>query len=390
MRVDFHPSAGPTVGVEWELALTDPVSGDLVSAAPQVFAGLAESGDGRATAGKVKRELLLNTVELVTGICRNAAEAADDLAGSLALLRTVTDAIGVELFCAGSHPYARWADQEVSDGERYATLIDRTQWWGRQMLIYGVHVHVGLASREAVLPALNAMLAYHPHLQALSASSPFWAGIDTGYASNRALMFQQLPTAGLPFQFDTWAQYEAYLDDVFGTGVIDDLSELRWDLRPAPALGTLEVRVCDGLPTLPEVAALTALTHCLVLDAEQRWRDGQLPPPLPPWHVQENKWRAARYGLDAIVIVDAAGTERLVTEDLPELVERLSPLAARLGCAEELAGVLDIVQVGASYQRQRTVAGAAEGDLHAVVRSLIGELHRGPPGWPGGRVKIRG
>jgi len=155
-------------------------------------------------------ELILNTVELVIGVCRNAGEVAAELGATLGAVRAAADGIGVHVFSAGAHPFARWEDQRVSDGARYATLIERTQWWGRQMLIYGLHVHVGIPHRDAVLPVLNAMLNFGPHLQVLTASSPFWAGLDTGYASNRALMFQQLPTAGLPFQFDTWGQYEAY------------------------------------------------------------------------------------------------------------------------------------------------------------------------------------
>ncbi|MFI5427787.1 YbdK family carboxylate-amine ligase [Aeromicrobium sp. UC242_57] len=156
--------------------------------------------------------------------------------------------------CAGTHPFAAWNHQKVTDKERYATLIDRTQWWGRQMLIYGVHVHVGIEDRDKVLPISRAMLTVYGHLQALSASSPFWGGNETGYASNRALMFQQLPTAGLPFQFEEWSQLEHYVDDMLHTGVIDSFDEIRWDLRPSPKFGTLEVRVCDGIPSMSESA----------------------------------------------------------------------------------------------------------------------------------------
>jgi len=189
---------------------------------------------------------------------------------------------GLENFSAGTHPFARWYDQEISEGERYATLIERTQWWGRHMLLFGVHVHVGVDSVGKVLPILNGLLRWFPHLQALSASSPFWGGADTGYASNRALMFQQLPTAGLPFQFDTWPQFEAYVGDMLATGVISEFKEIRWDIRPSPALGTIEVRVCDGLPTLEEVAAIAALTHCLVVDLDRRLEAGEALPTLPP------------------------------------------------------------------------------------------------------------
>jgi carboxylate-amine ligase len=326
-------------------------------------------------------------VELVTGVCRTTGEATAQLHAALEAVDRAAAGLGVEPFCAGSHPFARWDEQQVSRGERYATLLDRTQWWGRQMMIYGVHVHVGVPSRDAVLPLLDSLLCYHPHLQALSASSPFWGGVDTGYASNRALMFQQLPTAGLPFQFDTWAEYEAYVGDNLATGVIDDVSELRWDVRPSPRLGTLEVRVCDGVPTLLELGALTALTHCLVVDLADRWRDGRPLPRLAPWHVQENKWRAARYGTDAIVVVDrgsggrAGGpvAERLVTDELADLLERLAPVARRLGCSAELASVDDVLRAGVSCERQRKVAAAAGGELTAVVASLVAELRAGRP-----------
>ena len=381
MHVDFRPSPARTLGVEWELGLLDPRSGDLVSVAEAVLAGVRPPGRERHP--KIVQELLLNTVELVTGICRTAGEAVDDLAASLAEVRAVTDGLGLELFSAGSHPFARWEAQKLSAGERYATLIDRTQWWGRQMLIYGLHVHVGVTARDKVLPLLNAMLAYFPHLQVLSASSPVWAGLDTGYASNRALMFQQLPTAGLPFQFGAWEEFEAYVDDVTTTGVIDEISELRWDVRPSPRLGTLEVRVCDAVPTLHEVAALAALTHCLVVDLDDRLEAGERLPALAPWHVQENKWRSARYGTDSIVILDGgrdgAVTERLVTDDLLDLLDRLDPVARRLGCGDELALVEDLVRAGVSYRRQRAVAQAADGDLRAVVAALVAEMRAGRP-----------
>lgn len=376
-HVEFHPSAGHSVGIEWELALVDASTGDLVQAADDVLAAVRPDGaDGHP---QIHRELLLNTVELVTGVCRTVPEAVHDLRGSLDEVRAAAEPRGVEVFSAGTHPFAHWREQRVTPGERYATLIDRTQWWGRQMIVYGVHVHVGMPEPARVLPVLNGLLPYFPHLQALSASSPFWGGQDTGYASNRALMFQQLPTAGLPFQFRTWAEFEAYLRDMFTTGVIEHYKDVRWDVRPSPELGTLEVRICDGMPTLAEVAATSALTHCLVVDLDDRLAAGETVPTLPPWHVQENKWRSARYGLDAIVITDAASTERHVVDDLADLVERLAPVAQLLGCAAELASVADIVAAGASCQRQRGVAQAHGGDLSAVVQSLVTEMRDGRP-----------
>ena len=243
----------------------------------------------------------------------------------------------MELFCAGTHPFAKWSAQKLTDAPRYAELIKRTQWWGRQMLIWGVHVHVGISSAHKVMPIITSLLNHYPHLLALSASSPYWDGEDTGYASNRAMMFQQLPTAGLPFQFQTWAQWEGFVHDQKKTGIIDHMNEIRWDIRPSPHLGTIEVRIFDGVSNLRELGALVALTHCLIVDLDRRLDAGEQLPTMPPWHVQENKWRAARYGLDAVIILDADSNERLVTDDLDDLLNRLEPVAKSLRCADELA-----------------------------------------------------
>lgn len=381
MKIEFAKSEQSTLGVEWELALVDRYNGDLVSVAKEVLRGVNEKHPELQADDEhphIKQELLLNTVEIVTGICHTVAEAKEDLSRSLAAVREVTDPMGVELFSAGSHPFSAPRSQPVTDKERYSKLIDRTQWWGHQMVIYGVHVHVGLDSRDKALPVLDGLVNYFPHFQAISASSPFWGGEDTGYASQRALMFQQLPTAGLPFQFRSWAEYEAYVEDMFTTGVIDAVSEIRWDIRPVGNLGTIELRVCDGLSTLEEVGAVAALTQCLVDDFSTTLDNGGSIPTMPPWHVQENKWRAARYGLEAIIILDAAGNERLVTEHLMDELNRLEPVAVKLGCSAELADVEKILQRGAGYQRQRRVAAENNGDLSAVVLDMVRQLREGP------------
>jgi carboxylate-amine ligase len=375
MGIDFTPSRRSTIGAEWELALVDRRSGELASVAERILDAVRPEGE--AEHPKIKQELLLNTIEVISGVCRTVAEVKADLAGSLDVVHEVLEPLGVEIFSAGSHPFSNWYRQKVTDKAHYAKLIERTQWWGRQMLIYGVHVHVGLDHRDKVLPVLDALLNYAPHLQALSASSPYWAAEDTGYASNRALMFQQLPTAGLPFQFREWAELERYVSDMFTTGVIDHFSEIRWDIRPAPHLGTIEMRVCDGVPTLEEVGAIAAVETLAEVVHEALRQRGERLPTLPPWHVQENKWRVARYGTEAIIILDDAGRERLVTEDLTDLLERLEPVARRLDCVPELRTVETILKHGPSYLRQRAVAKQHHGSLKAVVSSLVAEMRDG-------------
>ncbi|MHA7986887.1 glutamate--cysteine ligase [Rathayibacter sp. CAU 1779] len=375
MHIDFARSERSTIGIEWELALVDRDTGDLVQVADQVLP-LLGPGDG-SEHPQITHELLLNTIELVSRVHRTVPDAVADLKDLLTRVRSATDPLGVELMCAGTHPFAQWFDQKATPSERYEHLLERTQWWGRQMLIWGVHVHVGIENRDKALPILNGLLTFYPHLQALSASSPFWAGVATGYASNRALMFQQLPTAGLPWQMERWADYEGYVHDLITTDVIRDYSEVRWDIRPSPRWGTVEMRACDGVSTATELGALAALIHCLVERMSAQLDRGEVPLVLQPWFVRENKWRAARYGIDADIIVDPGGAQGPVSDALHALVADLTPVAERLGCTAELADVRTILGKGVSYQRQLAVAEANGGSLPAVVSSLTRELRNG-------------
>lgn len=356
--------------------LADPRSGDLVGRAPELLAALeAASAHKRHT---VTGELLTNTIEVTSGVGSSVAQAVDDIAAAIAAVRSATDPADIELLSAGSHPFAQWYDQRVSDKTRYHSLIDRTQWWGRNMMIWGIHVHIGVEDRDKVLPIIGALTGFLPHLQALAASSPFWAGERTGYASNRALVFQQLPTAGLPWALRTWSEFEGYLDDMVRTGVLADATEVRWDIRPAPRWGTIEVRACDGLSTLAELASIAALTQVLVEHFSRMLDAGERLPVLQPWFHRENKWRAARYGLDARVITDAHGDQLPVRDHLAAVLADLAPLADELGCAREFGAVASITDGGASYQRQLQVADASGGDLREVVAHLIREFRSGP------------
>jgi carboxylate-amine ligase len=378
MVLEFASSPRSSVGLEWELALVDADSGNLRQVAPAAMEALGD--DPRAQ--YVKPEFLRNTLEVVSGVSTTVPQALGDLAEGVAVIQEVIAPMRAELMGAGTHPFAHWSQQQVTDKQRYATVVDRTQVWGRQQVVYGVHVHVGIEDRAKVLPIVRSLLVYVAHLQALSASSPYWDADDTGYASMRALLFQQLPTAGLPYQFAEWGELERYVDDMLRTGVIDDFTEVRWDVRPAPHFGTIEVRICDGTSNLRELAALGALVHCLVEHLSTLLDEGRPLPVMPRWYVHENKWRAARYGLDAIIILDDAGNEELVTDATERLVDELEPVAERLGCAAELDAVREILRGGASYQRQRAVAAAHGGGqrgLEAVVAHLVAELHAGRP-----------
>ncbi len=372
MDIRFTESRPSTIGVEWELPLVDRATGDLTPRAPAVIAAVHERLGDRE---RVTEELLTNTVEVVSSVHSRVRDATSELSGIIGEVIDAAEPLDAQVMCAGTHPFAVWDQQEITpDSEHYTTLIDRTRWWGRQMLIWGVHVHVGIDDRDKALPILGAMLAYVPHLQAFTASSPFWAGTDTGYASNRALMFQQLPTGGLPPQLGAWANFEEVVDDLTRTGVIDGVKDLRWDVRPSPGWGTLENRVSDGISTLHEVGAVTALVQCLVTSMSDRLDAGETLPTMQPWFIRENKWRAARYGMEAEIITNTAGDERLVTDEVHDLVQLLDPVAERLGCQEELHHLDTMIERGASYQRQLAVAQEHGGDLREVVRHLVTEF----------------
>ena len=370
MGLPFAESGRSTLGLEWELALVDRQTGDLRSVAEHILeASHAEvpglSGDDEHP--YVKQELLLNTIELITDVCHSVDEGVAQLRQTAQKVMKHCDPLDVDLYSQGSHPFAPPSTQPVTDKERYNELIRRTQWWGRQMVIYGVHVHVGLDDIKFAMPAVNALCNYNAHFLALSCSSPFWSGENTGYASNRALMFQQLPTAGQSYQFDEWAGYERAVADLEHTGVISDVTEVRWDVRAVPRLGTVEMRICDGVATLEEIGAIAAFTQCLVHDTVQHLEAGGSVTSMPPWYIKENKWRAARYGMDAIIILNAAGDEELITDSMTRELHRLEPVAQELGCAAELRYLEQMMADGAGYQRQKQVAEAHDDDLRQVV-----------------------
>ncbi len=367
----FARSQRSTLGVEWELQLVDRDSLDLRQCAAEILRGMGSDEH-------IHSEMMLNTVELVSGARRTVAECIDDIALAFDRLLPVTDPLRVDLISAGTHPFADPLVQKVTDAERYARLVDRTRLWGHQMLIFGTHVHVGLEERAKALPILRALLTRTAHLQCLSASSPFWAAQDTGYADNRAMMFQQLPTAGAPHQLNTWDELEAYAGDMIHTGVIEDFSEVRWDVRPSPRLGTIEVRSCDAATNLTELAGIAALTQCLVESFSRALDRGEELDVMPAWYVDENKWRSARYGMDAILIVDSLGNEELVSDTVARMLTDLAPVAQDLACQTELEGVRATLEAGASYQRQLSAVRAGCGN-EAAVRLLLAEMRAGRP-----------
>ena len=372
MKIEFNGSPTPTLGVEVELELVDRDTGELVSAASDILSELG-TDHPKGEHPKAKHELFECTIEIITGICGTVAEARADLSATLAEVREAADRRGIDLMCSGTHPYSQWIDQDVSEDPRYHQLLEQMGWPAQRLAIFGVHFHVGVRHGERVLAIANGLAGYIPHMLALSSSSPYWEGRDTGLASSRSKVFEALPTAGLPEQLTDWAEFERFMETLISAGALRTIREVWWDIRPHPDFGTVELRMCDGLPTLREVTSLAALSQCLVTWLDQRAEAGEVLQPPSDWVLRQNKWRAARYGIEADLITDLQGTTKPLPDAVTELVTALRPVGVQLGCADELEGVLTILDEGPSAVRQRKVLEDG-GDLRAVVAHLVADM----------------
>ena len=377
MDILFNASERSTLGVEVELQLVDRRSRELRSGASEILRRLEKQrGEPHP---KIKNELIESNIEVVTGICSTVGEARADREASLADMAPVAESLGLALACAGTHPFSDWATQEIAPDDRYHRLVEEMQWPARRMAIFGIHTHVGVRSPEKAIAIANALCGYIPHFLALSASSPWFEGRDTGLASSRCKVFEGLPTAGLPQLLGGWEQFSELMTTLISAKAISSIREIWWDIRPHPNFGTVELRICDGLPTMTEIACVAALAQCLVEWMDSLLDRGYTLPCPKAWIVGQNKWRAARHGVDAEIIVDEQGTLALLREAIGELVDELTPVARRLGCEAELGYAVRILEHGPSYLRQRRWM-AAGGSLSDVVDGLIRELRTDEPG----------
>lgn len=372
MPIDWNSSKGPTLGVEWEVQLIDAETRMLRQDASAVLAGLpglTESGEHP----KLKHELMQSTVEVITGICGTVAEAKTDLAVTVKELQRAAQPHGIVLASAGTHPISDWRDGKMAPSQRYAELIEQIQWPARKMQICATQIHVGVSDGDRAISIVNALATCIPHFLGLTASSPFWSGHDTGLASSRSVVFGALPNTGPPPLLADWAEFEEVMGAQLRAGSIRTIKEVWWDVRPHPDYGTVEVRICDAVPTFREIGMLAALAQCLVQLFDTQLDRGYRLPARSPWIVKDNKWRAMRYGLDAYVITDDNGSTAQLRDEIYELLRDLEPVAWRLGCPEELAVADEVLQLGASYERQRA-ARACGRDLAGVVDALVTEF----------------
>jgi glutamate---cysteine ligase / carboxylate-amine ligase len=356
-----------TVGVEEEFQIVDPTTWELRSHVSELLASSAPAfGD------QVKREMHQSIVEVGTKICSSVGELAEEIIKNRQDLADAAERVGLRVAAAGTHPFSNWMDQVISPGERYENIVEELQQLARSLLIFGLHVHVAVPDRTAMIDLMNEARYFLPHLLALSTSSPFWMGRDTGLKSFRTTVFRRFPRTGIPEQFGSWSEYEEYVNLLIELHCIDNAKKIWWDLRPHPTFGTLEFRVCD-VPTAPRASiAIAALAQAIVVKL-YRLRARNLGfRRYPRALIEENKWRASRWGLDGKLIDFGKRKEVSMRELAVELLEFIDDVVDELDSRREVEYVRKILSDGTSAERQVQVY-RDTGDLRAVVQALIEE-----------------
>jgi carboxylate-amine ligase len=373
----FRPGSGPTLGVELELQIVDARSMDLRGAIEDLLPNVPAS-----IRGSVKPEFHACCVEVNTGICRDVDEVGRDLGAKLESLGRVADGLGLRFAWGGTHPFGHWRDQPIVPSARYRALAEDYRETVLRQLTFGLHVHVGVKDGDAAIRACNRLAEYLPALLALSANSPFWCGRATGLHSHRAEVLASTPIGGAPPRARDWDDYSRLIARLAESGAIRSCKDLWWDVRPSPEFGTVEVRVCDMPADLPTTLALTALIQCLVHDLARR--DDEVPSADETTQLilRQNHWRAARHGLDAILIDPSAGRARPARRWVGELIAQLRSTAEELGCSWQLHDALGLAE-GVGGSGHQLAVFEESGSTVAVARYLAGDRSSrlGVPDW---------
>jgi glutamate---cysteine ligase / carboxylate-amine ligase len=330
-KIEFTSNSAPTVGVEIELALVDNDTGALTSSIGELLKNIPP--EFQAT---IKPELMQCYVEVNSKVCSNIDEAEVDLRTKLRAMQAAADPLNVGLFWTGTHPFSLWKDQTPSPGERYAKLLDLLQDLGRQLITYGLHVHVGVDTGDKAVTICDRILKHLPVLLALSCNSPWWENRITGLKSHRSKIMEMLPTAGLPPQMSNWSEYVWLVNHLTKTRFMNSIRELWWDVRPHNNFGTVEIRICDTPGSLDDALAIAALVQCLVVSLSREIDEGTYQHDAHPMMIRQNKWRAARYGLDADIVDGITLECKTARERTRDLIEQLGATAQQLGCSRWL------------------------------------------------------
>jgi len=356
-----------TLGVEEEYMLLDGETFDLVQHVDTVLAATS----GHELESRINPELMQSVLEIATPVCHNAADVEAELRKLRGFVCDLARERGMRVGSAGTHPFSLFERQRITARDRYRNLVDQMQYVARRELIFGMHVHVAVDDPEKAIQVVNGLLAHVPMLLALSANSPFWRGEATGLSSSRQMVFAAFPRSGPPPRFASYAEYAEVVGQLEKTGCIADYTHIWWDIRLHPRLGTIEIRICDAVTRVEEAVALTAYCQALVKHFCERYERGE---EIPSYHrilTTENKWLAARYGLEAPVMDLATGRRNRVS--VAQLVRRtlkeLEPHARELGSERELEGVRDILSRGNGSDRQLRIFNANR-DIVEVVSEI--------------------
>ena len=360
-----------TIGVEEEFQIIDPSTGELRSHVSELIAATSP-GIGE----QIKPELHQSIVEMGSRICENVEELRGEMLRTRGELVAAAERVGLQVAAAGTHPFSNWIEQVISPGERYQTIVEELQQLARSLLIFGLHVHVAVPDRGTMIDLMNAARYFLPHLLALSTSSPFWMGRDTGLKSYRTTIFRRFPRTGVPDYFGSWGDYESYVQLLVDLHCIDNGKKIWWDVRPHPTFGTLEFRICDVATRVEDSIAIAALTQAIVVKLHRLYAQNMGFRLYRRALIEENKWRAARWGIEG-KLIDFGKKIEVPMRDLGiELLEFVDDVLDDLGSRQAVEPIRTILREGTSAERQLRVY-RETGDLKAVVRHIVEETRAG-------------
>ena len=354
-----------TLGIEEEFQIVDPVTRELRSHVSEILA------EGKTLLGEqVKPEMIQSMIEVGTGICKDIKEARTDITNLRSILSGLVRKQGLEIVAAGTHPFSHWQDQKIFENARYELIVEENQMIARSLLTFGLHVHVGVADPERAIHIMNAVRYMLPHVLALSTSSPFWLGVQTGLKSYRSEVFTRMPRTGIPDHFESDTAFQRYVSLLIETGCIDDGKKIYWDVRPHPFFPTLEFRICDIPTRVDDTIAIAALFQALVAKVNKLLEQNLTFRLHHKMLIEENKWRAVRYGLDGKMIDFGKGKEVPIRDLIRELLDFVDDVVDDLGSRHEIEHIHTILERGTSADEQLRVWNDT-GDLKAVVDHLI-------------------
>ena len=360
-----------TLGIEEEFAIIDPNTRELRSHIQQILA------DGKMVLREhAKAEMHQSVVELGTEVCQDAADARRQVVDLRSQLATIAKADGLKIASAGTHPFSHWMDQLITDHERYETIVKDMQQIARANLIFGLHVHVGIPDREEAIDVMNQARYFLPHLYALSVNSPFWLGQNTGLKAYRQMIFERFPRTGIPDAFESLSEYEDYLKLLVSTNCIDNAKKIWWDIRLHPFFNTIEFRICDAQSRVDDTIALAALMQAIVVKLHKLRAQNVTFRSYPRRLIDENRWRASRYGIDGKLIDFGCKREIDERELLHEMLEFIATETDELGTRSEIAHIEKILREGTGADRQLDVWNRTH-DLKAVVDQIVAETYDG-------------